>query len=139
VSSLKTWLPIPGTAPTASALPALLTALEHLNLEGVLAGLLDSQRVVLGGHSAGVRVAIESANPNFFPQVVAALAYGAQTAAIVQLGYEPGQILPVCDRFVYRCSRTLPISKRRSSRRSIAIVRSVSDRLLGAQVVDWWI
>lgn len=86
-----------GTAPTASALPALITALEHLNLEGVLAGLLDLQRVVLGGHSAGGRVAIESANPDFFPQVVAAFAYGAHTAAIVQLGYESGTILPVAD------------------------------------------
>jgi dienelactone hydrolase len=86
-----------GTAPTASALPALRSALAQLNSEGILAGLLDLERVILGGHSAGGRVAIESANPSFFPQVVAAFAYGAHTAAIVQLGYEPGQILPLCD------------------------------------------
>jgi hypothetical protein len=86
-----------GTAPTASALPALLAALTDLNSQGVLAGLLDLQQVILGGHSAGGRVAIESANPRFFPQVVAAFAYAAHTAAIVQLGYAPGTILPVAD------------------------------------------
>jgi predicted dienelactone hydrolase len=87
-----------GTAPTASALPALLASLQQMNSSGVLAGLLDLDRVILGGHSAGGRVAIESANPNFYPQVVAAFAYGAHTAAIVQLGYPAGTILPLDDR-----------------------------------------
>jgi dienelactone hydrolase len=86
-----------GTAPTASALPALLAGLQELNSQGVLAGLLDLERVILGGHSAGGRVAIESANPIFYPQVVAAFAYGAHTAAIVQLGYAAGTILPIAD------------------------------------------
>jgi dienelactone hydrolase len=86
-----------GTAPTASALPAIVLALERLNSEGVLAGLLDLNRLILGGHSAGGRVAIESANPSFYPQVVAAFAYGAHTAAIVQLGYPAGTILPLAD------------------------------------------
>jgi hypothetical protein len=82
-----------GTAPTASALPALLAGLMTLNSHGVLAGLLDLERVILGGHSAGGRVAIESANPSFYPQVVASFSYGAHTAAIVQLGYAAGTIL----------------------------------------------
>jgi dienelactone hydrolase len=86
-----------GTGPTASALPTLLKALERLQAEGVLAGLLDLDHIVLGGHSAGGRVAIESANPQFFPQVVAAFAYGAHTAAIVQLGYAPSTILSLPD------------------------------------------
>ena len=86
-----------GTGPTASALPAIIAALEDLQSTGVLAGLLDLQRIILGGHSAGGRVAIESADPRFFPQVVAAFAYAAHTAAIVQLGYEPGHILPLPD------------------------------------------
>jgi hypothetical protein len=86
-----------GKTSSASALPALLTALDGLNSEGILAGLLNLQQVILGGHSAGGRVAIESASPNFFPQVVAAFAYGAHTAAIVQLGYTAGTILPVPD------------------------------------------
>ena len=86
-----------GSGPTASALPVLLEALEGLQAEGVLAGLLDLQHIILGGHSAGGRVAIESANPGFFPQVVAAFAYGAHTAAGSQLGYPPGTILPLPD------------------------------------------
>lgn len=82
-----------GTAPTASALPALLSTLERLQSKGVLAGLLDLQKVILGGHSAGGLVALENANPKFFPQVVAAFAYGAHSAGIMQLGYQPGTIL----------------------------------------------
>lgn len=84
-----------GTAPTASALPALLAELEHNQASGILANQLNLQQVVLGGHSAGGRVAIENADPSFFPQVAAAFAYGAHTAAPVQLGYEPGTILPL--------------------------------------------
>jgi len=86
-----------GTEPTASALPSLIAALERLQAEGVLAGLLDLNHIILGGHSAGGRVAIESASSRFFPQVVAAFAYGAHTAGAVQLGYEAGTILPLPD------------------------------------------
>ena len=86
-----------GSGPTASALPVLLEALEGLQAEGVLAGLLDLQHIILGGHSAGGSVAIQNANPRFFPQIVAAFAYGAHTAAGLQLGYPPGTILPLPD------------------------------------------
>lgn len=86
-----------GKGPTASALPTLLAALEQLQTEGILAGLLDLNHIVLGGHSAGGRVAIESADQRFFPQVVAAFAYGATTAVGVQLGYPEGTILPLPD------------------------------------------
>ncbi len=87
-----------GQGPTASALPALLNELEQVNTDGVLAGLLDLNRVILGGHSAGGRVAIESASPAFFPQVCAAFACGAHTAAVMQLGYPAGKILPLPDQ-----------------------------------------
>jgi pimeloyl-ACP methyl ester carboxylesterase len=86
-----------GTGPTASALPAILAELERLQSEGILAGLLDLQKIILGGHSAGGRVALESADPRFFPQVVAAFGYGVHSAAPVMLGYEPGTILPLPD------------------------------------------
>lgn len=86
-----------GTGPTASALPALLAELERLQESGVLAGLLDLQTVILGGHSAGGRVALENADRRFFPQVAAAFGYGVHSAAAVMMGYEPGTILPLPD------------------------------------------
>ena len=82
-----------GTAPTASALPALLTALERLQADGVLAGMLNLQQIILGGHSAGGRVALENADPRFFPQVAGAFAYGAHAAAPIMLGFEPNVVL----------------------------------------------
>ncbi|MBD2435109.1 MULTISPECIES: alpha/beta hydrolase family protein [Fischerella] len=92
------WKPgIYGTVPTASALPTLLAKLEQLQAEGILAGMLDLERVILGGHSAGGRVAIENANPSFFPQVAASFAYAAHSMGGTIMGYEPGTILPLPD------------------------------------------
>lgn len=84
-----------GTAPTASALPALLAELKSLQADGVLAGMLNLQQIILGGHSAGGRIAIENANPRFFPQVAAAFAYGAHSAAATMLGFESDTVLPL--------------------------------------------
>jgi dienelactone hydrolase len=92
------WSPqIYGTAPTSSALPTLRSKLEQLHSEGILAGMLDLQRVILGGHSAGARVAIENANPHFFPEVVASFSYAGHSMGATMLGYEPGTILPLPD------------------------------------------
>ncbi|MGB3532291.1 MAG: dienelactone hydrolase [Microcoleaceae cyanobacterium] len=85
------------SGPTAAALPTLLKALKQLNTQSILAGLLDLQQIIVGGHSAGGRVAIESATPQFFPEIVGAFAYGAHTAAGEQLGYPSGTILPLPD------------------------------------------
>ena len=87
-----------GSQPTAAVLESLLPELQRLQEEGVLAGHLDLDRLVLGGHSAGGRVAIESASPEFFPPVKAAFCYGGHTAAAQQLGYDPATILPLPDR-----------------------------------------
>ncbi|OKH15413.1 dienelactone hydrolase [Fischerella major NIES-592] len=95
---ITTWKPeIYGTVPTASALPTLLAKIEQLQGEGILTGMLDLERVILGGHSAGGRVAIENANPSFFPQVAASFAYAAHSMGGTIMGYEPGTILPLPD------------------------------------------
>ncbi|MEH2339100.1 alpha/beta hydrolase family protein [Nostoc sp.] len=85
------------TAPTASALPALLAKFEQLQNQGILAGMLDLQRIILGGHSAGGMVSIENADPRFFPEVAASFAYGASSTGFPIMGYEPGTILPLPD------------------------------------------
>jgi pimeloyl-ACP methyl ester carboxylesterase len=86
-----------GKTPTASALPAILAKLDDLQQKGILAGLLDLKRVILGGHSAGGKAAIENADPRFFPQVVASFSYAAHSAAPLMLGYAPGLYLPLPD------------------------------------------
>jgi predicted dienelactone hydrolase len=84
-----------GTAPTASALPALLAELECLQTDGLLAGMLNLQQIILGGHSAGGRIALENANPEFFPQVAAAFGYAAHSAAPMMLGFPSDTFLPL--------------------------------------------
>ncbi|MEH1779564.1 MAG: dienelactone hydrolase [Nostoc sp.] len=85
------------TVPTAPALPTLLAKVEQLQSEGILTGMLDLQRIILGGHSAGGRVAIENADPHFFPQVAASFGYGLHTMATLSLGYEAATILSLPD------------------------------------------
>ncbi len=97
--NLAMWKPETyGTGPSSSTLPTLLQELELLQSDGPLAGMLDLQKVILGGHSAGGRMAMENANPRFFPQVAGAFAYGSSAAAPVMLGHEPGKILPLPDK-----------------------------------------
>ena len=95
---MAAWTPdLYGTIPSALALPSLLSELENLQSEGLLANMLALDQVVLGGHSAGGRLALENAEQHFFSQVAAAFAYGTSSAAFVQLGYAPGTILPLPD------------------------------------------
>ena len=86
-----------GSVPSASALPLLLTELDNLQSNGVLSGLLDLQKIILGGHSAGGRLALENAEPKFFAGVIGAFSYGAHSAAPMQLGYDAGTIMPLPD------------------------------------------
>ncbi|NEQ36853.1 MAG: dienelactone hydrolase [Okeania sp. SIO3I5] len=86
-----------GTGSTSSTLPTIILELERLNSEGILAGMLDLEKIILGGHSAGGRIAMENADPRFYPQVAAAFAYGTTSVAPVILGHELGKILPLAD------------------------------------------
>ena len=86
-----------GTVPSASALSLLLKELDNLHSVGILAGLLDLQKIILGGHSAGGRLALENAEPKFFDRIAGAFSYGAHSAAPMSLGYNPGTMLPLPD------------------------------------------
>jgi len=77
-----------GKTPSATAIAAILQDLEQLNVQSVLAGLLDLQRVVLGGHSAGGTVALLNARPDWVPGLRAAFSYGANTGAATAMGYD---------------------------------------------------
>lgn len=87
-----------GTKATSVTLSTLLFKLEQLQTQGVLAGLLDLQSIILGGHSAGGRIAIENANPQIFPQVVASFGYGVHSMGYIMQGYPPGTVLSLPDK-----------------------------------------
>jgi pimeloyl-ACP methyl ester carboxylesterase len=86
-----------GTRPSASVLPAIFRALEVENGQGVLGGVLDTDRVILAGHSGGGSVALFNSNPDWFPQVRGAIAYGAHGAAATMLGFPENTILRLAD------------------------------------------
>jgi dienelactone hydrolase len=87
-----------GTQATSVVLSTLLVKLEELQTQGILAGLLDLGRIVLGGHSAGGRIAIENGNPEFFSQIAASFGYGVHSMGYIMQGYPPGTILPLPDK-----------------------------------------
>ena len=88
-----------GQGPSCPALPAIMEELQRLQEEGLLAGHLDLQRVILGGHSAGGSMALLNANRQWFPSVCGAFAYAAHTAGNLQLGWEEGSFMPIADNF----------------------------------------
>lgn len=83
-----------GARPTTPALRPVLDAVTTMNHTGPLAGLLDLDRVGVFGHSAGGTVLLQSARPQWFPQVRAVVAYGAHTMASQLLGHPPRTLLP---------------------------------------------
>lgn len=84
-----------GKQPSCPALPPLFAELEALQQEGLLAGLLDLENIVLGGHSAGGSMALLNANRDWFPRVRGAFSYAAHTAGNAQLGWRDGAIMPL--------------------------------------------
>lgn len=84
-----------GQRPSATALTALLADLAAQNDAGPLAGLLDLDRILLGGHSAGGSVALMNARPDWFPGLRAVFAYGSHSKASTMLGYAPETYLPL--------------------------------------------
>ncbi|MEV0585390.1 dienelactone hydrolase family protein [Nonomuraea sp. NPDC050310] len=78
-----------GSRPTCPALGEILAALTEIDL---LRGVIDLERVALGGHSAGGSVVLQSAR--YFPGVRAVFAYGAHTMVATMLGWPPGTVVP---------------------------------------------
>ena len=86
-----------GRAPSCPALPALFSELEQAQHRGLLAGNLDLDRILLGGHSAGGSMALLNANTAWHPQVCGAFSYAAHTAGNLQLGWPEGSFMPIAD------------------------------------------
>lgn len=86
-----------GKRPSATALKALLADLAAQNVSGPLAGLLDLQRILLGGHSAGGSVALMNACADWFPGLRGVFAYGAHSKASTMLGYPADTLLKLPD------------------------------------------
>lgn len=82
-----------GQQPSATALAVLMQALANENSAGPLAGRLDLNNILLGGHSAGGSVALFNARPDWFPGLKAVFAYGAHSKASTLLGYAADTVL----------------------------------------------
>lgn len=77
-----------GTRPSATAIAPIIEDLAAMNRIGVLAGKLNLDSIILGGHSAGGTVALLNARADWFPGVCAGFSYGAHTGAATALGYD---------------------------------------------------
>ena len=86
-----------GNRASATALQALLDDLQAQNADGHLAGLLNTDRILLGGHSAGGSVALMNARPDWFAGLTAVFAYGAHSKASTMLGYAVDTVLALPD------------------------------------------
>ena len=84
-----------GTRPSGIAIGPLLDAVSERTASGPLAGLVDLDRVMLGGHSGGGSVALQNANPAWFPGVVACATFASHTMTATMLGWEPNSVLPM--------------------------------------------
>lgn len=85
----------PATYPSRPTCTGIQPILDHLRSIEALNGLLDLDRVVLGGHSAGGTMVLQNARRSLFPSVVAGFAYAAHTLASTSLGWETDDPLAV--------------------------------------------
>ena len=84
-----------GSRPSAPAITALLGELERQQQNGVLAGLLDLDKIILGGHSAGGNASLLNTNADWFPSVKAGFSYAAHSGAATAIGYPKDTLLPL--------------------------------------------
>ena len=84
-----------GSAPTSPAIAPILAEMAKQNENGRLANLLDLDKIILGGHSAGGTMALQNAHATWFPQVKGVFAYAGHTMVTTFLGYEAQTTLPL--------------------------------------------
>jgi hypothetical protein len=85
-----------GSRPSASALAPILNRAKGYASEGVLAGMIDPARTILGGHSAGGAMALLNARRDWFPGVIGAFGICSNLLATLTLGGWPrGQLAPL--------------------------------------------
>lgn len=84
-----------GHAPTSTTVGPLLDELGKMQCEGVLAGLLDLESVVVGGHSAGGTAALQNAALRYFSSLCAAFSYGGHAGARGGFGWPEGSLMPL--------------------------------------------
>ena len=84
-----------GQRPSANALSAVIELLRNMNEDGPLAGRLDLDNILLGGHSAGGSVALFNARTDWFAGLKAVFAYASHSKASTMLGYPADTVLPL--------------------------------------------
>lgn len=86
-----------GTRPSSTALAPLLAHLAELAADehAPVAGHLDLNRVVVGGHSAGGAAALHNSDPSWVPGLRAVFAYAAHTMVAQALGHGEAAVVPV--------------------------------------------
>ena len=92
---VNSWQKSYGQLPTASALPSILNELASLQSTEQFKKIIDLEKVILGGHAIGGRIALENAEPDWFSGVKAAFGYGAHCLAPVAFGYPPKTVRPL--------------------------------------------
>ena len=86
-----------GTRPSSTALGPLLACLAELSADehSPVAGHLDLDRVVVGGHSAGGTAALHNSHPSWVPGLQAVFAYAAHTMVATALGHGEAAVAPI--------------------------------------------
>ena len=78
---------------SATALRPLLDAIADLNEP--VQGLIDFERVAIGGHSAGGTIALHNTDPRWVPGLVCAFGFGGHTMTSMSLGHREASVTTV--------------------------------------------
>lgn len=79
----------------SAVIVGLKAKLIELNKKSILAGRLDLDRIVVGGHSLGGVFALFASNKKIIPAIKGVFTYGSQTAAGPGQELPPATILPI--------------------------------------------